>query len=258
MGFNGRRPPGGCRGGRLPSFKTLVVPTRYGAETALASTVALPQHPDQHRPERSILLAVDQEFGEGAALWVAPELADPLGSVGVWEARAGYRSLGKIILSTARAPILTTTYTPSQPKRTVTSVAQLMGSVNHGKTSAVPRSAPRERNRPCPPPDELGVLTHSLPARGHRLSLDQMARVPRLAPGLVASPSLRPHLHLVPAPHSAAGVLGKGSGEPLLVGQLVGARCLLTPRSSAISTRLIPRDVRLVLPPDIRAHYGPR
>src|SRR4029453_2475230 len=105
-----------------------------------------------------------------------------------------------------------------------------------------PDERPPERNRPCPPPDELGVLTHSLPARGHRLSLDQMARVPRLAPGLVASPSLRPHLYLVPAPHSAAGVLGKGSGELLLVGQLVGARCLLTPRSSAISTRLIPRD----------------
>jgi hypothetical protein len=24
------------------------------------------QHPDEHRPERPILLAVDQEFGEGA------------------------------------------------------------------------------------------------------------------------------------------------------------------------------------------------
>jgi hypothetical protein len=27
----------------------------------------LPQHPDQHRPERPILLAVDQQFGEGPA-----------------------------------------------------------------------------------------------------------------------------------------------------------------------------------------------
>lgn len=26
------------------------------------------QHPDEHRPERPILLAVDQEFGEGPAL----------------------------------------------------------------------------------------------------------------------------------------------------------------------------------------------
>ena len=85
---------------------------------------------------------LDQEFGEGATLRVAPELAVPLGSVEVWEAWASYRSLGKIILSTARAPILTTTYIPSQLKRTVTSVAQLMGSVNHGTTSAVPRSAP--------------------------------------------------------------------------------------------------------------------
>jgi hypothetical protein len=37
----------------------------------------LPQHPDQHRPERPILLAVDQEFREGAGLRIAPEIADP-------------------------------------------------------------------------------------------------------------------------------------------------------------------------------------
>jgi hypothetical protein len=30
--------------------------------------VRLPQHPDQHPPKRPILLAVDQEFGEGADL----------------------------------------------------------------------------------------------------------------------------------------------------------------------------------------------
>jgi hypothetical protein len=66
----------------------LVVPTRYGAETALASTVALPQHPDQHRPERSILLAVDEEFGEGAALRIASELTDPVGALEVGEHEA--------------------------------------------------------------------------------------------------------------------------------------------------------------------------
>jgi hypothetical protein len=55
---------------------------------------------------------------------------------------ASYRSLGKIILSRARAPILTATYIPNQLKRTVTSVAQLMGLVTHGRTSAVPRKAP--------------------------------------------------------------------------------------------------------------------
>ena len=43
-----------------------------------AGGVSLPQHPDQHRPRRPILLAVDQELGEGAALGVAPELADPV------------------------------------------------------------------------------------------------------------------------------------------------------------------------------------
>jgi hypothetical protein len=49
------------------------------------------------------------------------------------------------------------------------------------------------------------------------------ARVPRLAPGLLASPTLCPRLHLVPAPHSAAWVLGERRGEARLVGDLVGA-----------------------------------
>ena len=35
---------------------------------ALGVPVALSQHPDQHGSERSILLAVDQQFGEGATL----------------------------------------------------------------------------------------------------------------------------------------------------------------------------------------------
>jgi len=36
--------------------------------------LALPQHPDQHRSERPVLLAVDQELGEGAGGGV-PEYA---------------------------------------------------------------------------------------------------------------------------------------------------------------------------------------
>jgi hypothetical protein len=47
--------------------------------------IALPQNADEHRSQHSILLAIDQEFGEGAALWVCPELADPLGSFEVGE-----------------------------------------------------------------------------------------------------------------------------------------------------------------------------
>jgi hypothetical protein len=43
----------------------------------------LAQHPDEHRPERPVLLAVDQQLGEGAALWLAPELADSVGPVEV-------------------------------------------------------------------------------------------------------------------------------------------------------------------------------
>ena len=56
------------------------------AGSALAPrTLALSQHPDEHRSERPVLLAVDQELGEGAALRVAPELADPVGSLEVGE-----------------------------------------------------------------------------------------------------------------------------------------------------------------------------
>jgi hypothetical protein len=45
----------------------------------------LPQHPDQHRSERPVLLAVDQQLSEGPALRVAPELSDPVGSLQVRE-----------------------------------------------------------------------------------------------------------------------------------------------------------------------------
>jgi hypothetical protein len=43
------------------------------------------QHADEHRPKRPILLAVDQQLGEGATLRVAPELTDPVGSLEVGE-----------------------------------------------------------------------------------------------------------------------------------------------------------------------------
>ena len=45
----------------------------------------LSQHPHKHRPKRPVLLAVDEELGEGPALWVAPELADPVGPLEVGE-----------------------------------------------------------------------------------------------------------------------------------------------------------------------------
>ena len=51
--------------------------------TDLGRELGLPQHPDEHRPQRPILLAVDQQLGEGARLRVPPELADPVGSVEV-------------------------------------------------------------------------------------------------------------------------------------------------------------------------------
>jgi hypothetical protein len=49
----------------------------------LATSLSFLQHPEEHRPQRPVLLAVDQEFGEGAALGVAPELSDPVGPLEV-------------------------------------------------------------------------------------------------------------------------------------------------------------------------------
>jgi hypothetical protein len=46
---------------------------------------ASPQHSDEHVPQRPILLAVDQKLRERPALRLAPELADPSGTVEVGE-----------------------------------------------------------------------------------------------------------------------------------------------------------------------------
>jgi len=45
--------------------------------------ITLPQHANEHGPKDSILLAVDQEFGESPGLGITPELADPVGPVEV-------------------------------------------------------------------------------------------------------------------------------------------------------------------------------
>ena len=56
-------------------------------EFVLGRTPALgfPQHPDEHRPDDPVLLSVDQQLGEGAALRVGPELTDPFGAFEVGE-----------------------------------------------------------------------------------------------------------------------------------------------------------------------------
>ena len=46
----------------------------------LLSALVLAQHPDQHGPERPVLLAVDQQLGEGAGLGLPPVRADPVGA----------------------------------------------------------------------------------------------------------------------------------------------------------------------------------
>jgi hypothetical protein len=47
----------------------------------LTTLIRFPQHPDQHRPEGPILLAIDQQLAEGPRLRVPPELADPVGAL---------------------------------------------------------------------------------------------------------------------------------------------------------------------------------
>ena len=50
---------------------------RVALRSGRGSVLSLPQDPNEHRSQRPVLLAVDQELGEGAALRVAPELTDP-------------------------------------------------------------------------------------------------------------------------------------------------------------------------------------
>ena len=38
------------------------------ASVAASAPLHLPKHPDEHRPQRPVLLAIDQEFREGAVL----------------------------------------------------------------------------------------------------------------------------------------------------------------------------------------------
>jgi len=55
------------------------------ARCAVSVPLSLPQHANQHRAKRPVLLAVDQEFGESATLGVAAELADTVGPLEVGE-----------------------------------------------------------------------------------------------------------------------------------------------------------------------------
>ena len=58
---------------------------RSCAQLPRGTWASLPQHPDEHRPERPVLLAVDQQLGERARPGVPVELADPVGSLEVGE-----------------------------------------------------------------------------------------------------------------------------------------------------------------------------
>jgi hypothetical protein len=64
---------------------------------AQVEDLALPQHADQHRPDRPILLALDQQLGEGAAFRIAPELSDPVGLEAVRQAYSRF-SLERLLV----------------------------------------------------------------------------------------------------------------------------------------------------------------
>jgi hypothetical protein len=60
-------------------------PSRVVATRAAYRLSSFAQHPDEHRPKRPILLCSRSRAGEGAALWLAPEHSDPVGSLEVGE-----------------------------------------------------------------------------------------------------------------------------------------------------------------------------
>ena len=58
--------------------QTLGSPVRRGLPVFLTFSLSLSEHANEYRPEGPVLLAVDQQLDEGAALRVAPELSDPV------------------------------------------------------------------------------------------------------------------------------------------------------------------------------------
>jgi hypothetical protein len=70
--------PNGSRSGDTRSESIPARRKRANQTTAIATSLQLrlPQHPDRHRPERPVLLAVDQELVEGAAVRVSSILGD--------------------------------------------------------------------------------------------------------------------------------------------------------------------------------------
>jgi hypothetical protein len=83
--------------GREASITTGIV-RQLLPRVGLVSVFRLPQHSNEHGSERSILLAVDQQLREGAALRVGRELADPLdvaaGRLSVGSCQGRQRLLG--------------------------------------------------------------------------------------------------------------------------------------------------------------------
>jgi hypothetical protein len=65
----------------------------------LAASLSFSEHSHQHRPEYPVLLAVDQQLGEGAALWVAQNspirsARSKSGSMRTWSSSARAADVG--------------------------------------------------------------------------------------------------------------------------------------------------------------------
>jgi hypothetical protein len=121
-----------------------------------------PQHPDKHRPNNPVLLAVDQELGEGTAPWIAPDLS-------IMSARSASGIRG--IISTPLRPI--------GPRAS-----------RHSRARRSSSSGPRAGSDRLRRPGDLGGVPRELgqgdPRGGHRRDL----------PLRVVSKAFGPHLVL--------------------------------------------------------------
>jgi hypothetical protein len=160
---------------------------------------------------------------------------------------ASYRSPGKIIFSAALAPILTATYMQSQLKRTVTSVAQLMGLVNDRTTSAVPRSVNPKRNRPCSPTAVPGsVLSHRFPAPHREPAVSSMRTLTRHATAAIHPARRRPEPLTSGKFHFDVSPVDNGTPKPVPhpLEETPRGRARRTPGPSRLTQAAHPRRTR--------------
>lgn len=120
----------------------------------MSRTVRLPQHPDEHRPERPVLLAVDQQLGEGPRLRVPSELADPIGSVEVGEHQdvEQARRAGECEFASGTDAAVAPGHLEGQGLRWRGLLVGGVRRVRHGLAGSVPRQEGRVTMEPAAPP----------------------------------------------------------------------------------------------------------